>query len=119
MCYFIDRPVRTFADALTNDAGLYVAFHRHMSERGFLMLPMNLKRNCFSAAHTDDDLDRTLETAEHVLSELSRERTRPGSGNLGTGNALSGIASGAVSEPRAPNASPKDPHLDHADHTRF
>ena len=50
--YFTDRDVRSFDDALTNDAELYVGFHRGMIERGFLMPPMNLKRNHLTAAHT-------------------------------------------------------------------
>ena len=40
---------------------------------GFLMYPMSLKRNHISLAHTADDIDRTLETAEIVLREMARE----------------------------------------------
>jgi glutamate-1-semialdehyde 2,1-aminomutase len=72
--YFTDREVRSFDDALTNDAELYVAFHRGMIERGFLMLPMNLKRNCLTAAHTVADVDRALEAAEDVLTGLAARR---------------------------------------------
>ncbi len=69
--YFTDREVRSFEDALASDPAWYVAFHRGMTERGFLMLPMNLKRNHLTAAHTDEDIDRTLEAADDVLSELA------------------------------------------------
>jgi glutamate-1-semialdehyde 2,1-aminomutase len=78
VCYFTDRPVRTFDDALTNDAELYVAFHRGLIERGFLTVPINLKRNHFTAAHTDEDVAQTLQAAEDTLRELSARRVRPG-----------------------------------------
>ncbi|HEV8489871.1 MAG TPA: aspartate aminotransferase family protein [Candidatus Limnocylindrales bacterium] len=75
--YFTDRDVHSFDDALTSDAELYVAFHREMTERGFLMLPLNLKRNHLMAAHSDDDIARMLQAAEDVLRLLAARRTRP------------------------------------------
>jgi glutamate-1-semialdehyde 2,1-aminomutase len=76
--YFTDREVRSFDDALTNDAERYVGFHRGMIDRGFLMLPMNLKRNHLTAAHTAEDVDRALDAAEDVLRDMA-ERGRAGS----------------------------------------
>jgi glutamate-1-semialdehyde 2,1-aminomutase len=78
VCYFTDRPVRNFDDALTNDADLYVAFHRGLIDRGFLTVPINLKRNHITAAHTDEDIARTLQAAEDTLVELAAHRVRPG-----------------------------------------
>ena len=71
VCYFTEGQVRSFDDALTNDAELYVAFHRGMIERGFLMLPLNLKRNHLTAAHSDEDVARMLQAAEDVLGGLA------------------------------------------------
>jgi glutamate-1-semialdehyde 2,1-aminomutase len=71
VCYFTEGEVRSFDDALTSDADLYVAFHRGMTERGFLMLPLNLKRNHLMAAHTDEDVARMLQAAEDVLRGLA------------------------------------------------
>lgn len=76
--YFTDRPVRTFEDALRNDAELYVEFHRRMTDKGFLMMPMNLKRNHLSAAHTQQDVDRALDAAAAVLQEMARTRVATG-----------------------------------------
>ena len=78
VCYFTDRTVRDFDDALTNDAALYVAFHRGLIDRGFLTVPINLKRNHITAAHTDEDIARTLQAAEDTLAELAKGRVRPG-----------------------------------------
>ncbi len=74
--YFTEGEVRSFDDALTSDAELYVAFHQGMTDRGFLMLPLNLKRNHLMAAHTDEDVARMLQAAEDTLGELARRRTR-------------------------------------------
>lgn len=75
--YFTAREVRSFDDALTSDAASYVAFHRGMTERGFLMLPMNLKRNHLTAAHTAADVDRALQAAEDVLTDIAARRRDP------------------------------------------
>jgi glutamate-1-semialdehyde 2,1-aminomutase len=74
--YFTDREVRSFDDALANDRELYEGFHRGMIERGFYMLPMNLKRNHLTGAHTVEDVDRTLDAAEDVLTDLASRRGR-------------------------------------------
>ena len=80
VCYFTEGEVRSFDDALTSDADLYVAFHRGMTERGFLMLPLNLKRNHLMAAHSDEDVARMLQAAEDVLRRLAVRRSlRPAS----------------------------------------
>jgi glutamate-1-semialdehyde 2,1-aminomutase len=67
--------VRSFDDALTSDAERYVGFHRGLLDKGFLVVPINLKRNHFTAAHTDEDVDRTLQAAEDVLREVTSRRT--------------------------------------------
>jgi glutamate-1-semialdehyde aminotransferase len=64
---------------LTSDAQLYVGFHRAMIERGFLMMPANLKRNSLTAAHSDEDIARMLQAAEDVLGGFARARIRPDS----------------------------------------
>lgn len=68
--YFYDGPVRRFEDLLANDTARDVWFRRTMAERGIFMVPTALKRNHVSAAHTDADIDRTLEVARAVLREL-------------------------------------------------
>jgi glutamate-1-semialdehyde 2,1-aminomutase len=68
--YFYDGPTDRFEDLLTNDTASDVWFRRTMAERGVFMVPTALKRNHVSAAHTDADIDRTLELAREVLREL-------------------------------------------------
>jgi glutamate-1-semialdehyde 2,1-aminomutase len=68
--YFVEDPVRGYRDLLGNNHEAYVGFHRGMTEAGFLMLPMSLKRNHIGAAHTETDIDRTLEASRDVLKGL-------------------------------------------------
>jgi glutamate-1-semialdehyde 2,1-aminomutase len=79
VCYFTDREVLSFDDALTSDPEMYVGFHREMTNRGFYMLPLNLKRNHLTAAHTMEDVDNALAAADEVLTGLAaRSGRRPG-----------------------------------------
>lgn len=68
--YFLEGAVETYTDLLRNDSALDVRFRREMIDRGFFLLPMALKRNHISAAHTQEDVDRTLDAAEDVLKRL-------------------------------------------------
>ncbi len=68
--YFMERPIRSYDDLLRNDTATDVAFRLGMCERGIFMLPTALKRNHVSAAHTVEDIDRTLEVAREVLLNL-------------------------------------------------
>jgi glutamate-1-semialdehyde 2,1-aminomutase len=65
--YFMEGPIETYTDLLRNDTARDLWFRRTMCERGIFMLPTALKRNHVSAAHTQADIDRTVETARDVL----------------------------------------------------
>lgn len=71
--YFMDGPIKGYRDLMRNDDTAYATFHRRMTDAGHLMFPMTLKRNHISGAHTDEDIDRTLEAAEAVLSGMARD----------------------------------------------
>ncbi|HYQ68654.1 aspartate aminotransferase family protein [Actinophytocola sp.] len=86
--YFAKPPALGYRDLMRNNDEAYVAFHRGMTDRGFLMLPMALKRNHISGAHTAEDVERTLEAARDVLGELRKAGTispghQPHRGNPG------------------------------------
>jgi glutamate-1-semialdehyde-2,1-aminomutase len=71
--YFLTGPVRGYRDLLRNNDVAYAMFHRRMTDAGFVMYPMTLKRNHVSGAHTDEDIDRTLEAADTVLGQMAGE----------------------------------------------
>jgi glutamate-1-semialdehyde 2,1-aminomutase len=68
--YFMAPPVENYADLLRNDAQKFVTYRRKLIERGIYKLPVNLKRNHISLAHTEADIDETLAVAEAVLKEM-------------------------------------------------
>jgi glutamate-1-semialdehyde aminotransferase len=70
--YFADGPIRGYRDLMRNNNEAYVSFHRRMTQAGFLMLPLALKRNHISGAHTEEDIDRTLDAARDVLQDMKR-----------------------------------------------
>ena len=80
LTYFMDGPVENYSDLLRNDATRFVDYRRRLIERGIFKMPVNLKRNHVSYAHTDAHVDRTLEACEEVLKEMSGKsvgRTAP------------------------------------------
>jgi glutamate-1-semialdehyde 2,1-aminomutase len=68
--YFFDGPTERYEDLLANNTQRDVWFRSSMCERGIFMLPTALKRNHISAAHTQADIDRTLETAREILRDI-------------------------------------------------
>jgi len=70
LTYFMEGPVRSYTDLLRNDAQRFVEYRRRLVDRGIFKLPMNLKRNHISLAHTEADIDFTLQACEDVVKEL-------------------------------------------------
>lgn len=71
--YFLEGEVNGYRDLLRNNDRAYADFHRRMTDKGHLMYPMALKRNHISGAHTVEDIDRALESAEEVLRSMRSE----------------------------------------------
>ncbi|MYD11709.1 MAG: aminotransferase class III-fold pyridoxal phosphate-dependent enzyme [Chloroflexi bacterium] len=72
--YFMTGAISRYADLLRNNTEADTHFRSEMTRRGIFMLPIALKRNHVSAAHTDADIDRTLNIAEDVLKDMSARR---------------------------------------------
>ena len=70
--YFMDGPIVTYADLLRNDTARFIEFRRETTRRGAFQLPLNLKCNHISAAHTEAHIAETLQIAEDVLREMAR-----------------------------------------------
>jgi len=67
--YFMDGPVREYADLLANDIELFTSLRLAEMEHGVFELPLNLKRSHFSYAHTDDHVDTLLGATEAAWRE--------------------------------------------------
>jgi glutamate-1-semialdehyde 2,1-aminomutase len=69
---FMDGPLETYEDVLRNDTALFLRYRRELVARGVFEMPESLGRSHISAAHTDDDVDRSLQAAEEALAAALR-----------------------------------------------
>jgi glutamate-1-semialdehyde 2,1-aminomutase len=75
---FTDRKIRDYRDALTSNAELFKKFQKEMMNRGVLILPHANKRCHISAAHTNEDIEYTIESVREVLKNIGREIIKHG-----------------------------------------
>jgi len=68
--FFTDRPVHNFEDAKTSDLEKFGRYHRGMLKRGIYLAPSQFEAGFTSLAHTDEDIDRTLDAAREVMASL-------------------------------------------------
>jgi glutamate-1-semialdehyde 2,1-aminomutase len=61
--FFTEGPVTDFASAARSDTGAFKDFFWHMLSRGAYLAPSQYEAGFISAAHTDEDLDKTFEAA--------------------------------------------------------
>jgi len=65
-----DGPVRRFSQVAAADVGRFRRFFHGMLERGVYLAPSAFEAGFVSAAHGDDEIDRTLEAARAVMKSL-------------------------------------------------
>lgn len=68
--FFTNQPVLDFKSACTSDVELFAAYFRGMLERGVYLAPSQFEAVFLSTAHSDADIDYTLEQAREVLKSL-------------------------------------------------
>jgi glutamate-1-semialdehyde 2,1-aminomutase len=68
--FFAPAPVRNYADAKHSDTARFAAFHRAMLGQGILLPPSQFEAWFVSAAHSDDDIDRTLSAVRASLKAV-------------------------------------------------
>ena len=71
MCmFFVDAPVTDYAGAKRCDTDVYGRFFHGMLERGVYLAPSQFECAFVSAAHTDEQIDQTIEAAAEALASL-------------------------------------------------
>lgn len=68
---FAPHPVRNFHDSLTIDAHAFAKFFHFLLRNGIYLPPSSVDAACLSAAHTSEDIERTVETCDAAFSLLS------------------------------------------------
>jgi glutamate-1-semialdehyde 2,1-aminomutase len=64
---FMEGPLESYDDVLRNDHELFGRYRRELVARGIFEMPESLGRSHIGAAHSDADIDRSLEAAEDSL----------------------------------------------------
>ena len=69
--FFSEGTVRDYATAKRSDTDLFSRFFSGLLSRSIYIAPSQFESLFLSLAHTDDDLDRTLEACRSVIREMS------------------------------------------------
>ncbi|HVU04689.1 MAG TPA: glutamate-1-semialdehyde 2,1-aminomutase [Polyangiaceae bacterium] len=67
--FFHDGPVRSWKDAEKSDTKRFGRFHQGLTSRGVYWPPSQFEAAFLSAAHTEADIDRTIDAATQALAE--------------------------------------------------
>lgn len=68
--FFCEGPVMNFQDATKSDTAKFAKWHRKMLERGVYLAPSQYEAGFTSLAHTDEDVERTIQAAKEVFAEI-------------------------------------------------
>lgn len=68
--FFTAQPVTDYASAKTSDTARYAQFFRGMLERGVYLAPSQFEAAFVSLAHTEADIEATVEAVREVCAEL-------------------------------------------------
>jgi glutamate-1-semialdehyde 2,1-aminomutase len=70
--FFGEGPIRSWTDARGCDVERFATWHRGLLARGVYWPPSQFEAAFVSAAHTDDDIDMTVEAAAQAMDEALR-----------------------------------------------
>ncbi len=68
--FFTDDPVRNYDDARKSDTRRFAAFFAEMLDRGVFLPPSQFEALFLSAAHTDEDIARTIAACREALKTV-------------------------------------------------
>jgi glutamate-1-semialdehyde 2,1-aminomutase len=70
--FFTKQVVKDYASAVTADREKFGIFFREMLSRGVTLAPSQFEAGFMSIAHSDEDIDRTVEAAREALRVVYR-----------------------------------------------
>ncbi|MEW6615029.1 MAG: glutamate-1-semialdehyde 2,1-aminomutase [Thermodesulfobacteriota bacterium] len=69
--FFSDREVTDYSSAKTSDTKRFARYFSAMLEQGIYLAPSQFEASFVSLAHTDEDIEKTIEVARKCLSFIS------------------------------------------------
>ena len=68
--FFTEQPVTDYESALTSDTGLYGRYFHYLLENGIYTAPSQFEILFLSAAHTEEDMEKTCRVIEAAAREV-------------------------------------------------
>lgn len=68
--FFCQGPIHNYSDAKKSDTALFAKFFQQMLDRGVFLPPSQYEALFVSAAHTDSEIDQTIDAADESLKAL-------------------------------------------------
>lgn len=72
--HFCNHPITNYDEAQDTDGEMFASFFRHMLNRGINLAPSKYEAWFLTTAHTDADIDITLEAAETSFAAMAAEQ---------------------------------------------
>ncbi|MDB6039975.1 MAG: glutamate-semialdehyde--aminomutase [Verrucomicrobiales bacterium] len=69
--YFTDRPVHNLSDAMHSDRTKFGRYFHRMLEQGIYFAPSQFEAGFISAAHTAEDIEKTVRAAREILGHMN------------------------------------------------
>jgi glutamate-1-semialdehyde 2,1-aminomutase len=69
-CYFADAPIHNVADAMRSDRARFAKFFHGMLQQGVYLAPSQFEAGFISAAHSDEDIGKTIKAAALTMKTL-------------------------------------------------
>lgn len=66
--------IRNYSDFCQSNKDIFMDFRNRMLTRGIFIRPSHFGELYMSAAHTDKDIDKTLEAMDEVIKEMKKEK---------------------------------------------
>jgi glutamate-1-semialdehyde 2,1-aminomutase len=76
--FFTSEPVMDYSDAKKSDTKRFAAFFREMLERGIFLPPSQFEAMFVSAAHTEADIEKTIQAARESLKAIQTAQAQTG-----------------------------------------
>jgi glutamate-1-semialdehyde 2,1-aminomutase len=73
-CFFTDKPVRNFADVQSTNIKQFKRFFVEMLKRGIYLAPSAYEAMFVSLAHTQQDIEKTIEAAKNSFHKIKDEK---------------------------------------------
>ncbi len=71
--FFTEEPVVNFATAQTSNLEMFTAYYKGMIREGIFLPPSQFEGLFLSTAHSDEDIEKTIEAVNRVFKELSEK----------------------------------------------